>query len=180
MRTNMILPVLVFGLLACHNEKRAVADDVPPPPPVEPTGTPIQSVPILGGAERSDSLFFSMERTPCFGTCKAYRIEVYRSGFATYDGRSNVEKQGKHTTRVDQATMLALFNKAESLGFFAMQDKYDGEVTDLPSTVIRVSGGGVTKKVIGRVGQPAGFKALAAFADEQLLPLPWKPLVAEP
>lgn len=180
MRTNVFLSALALVLFACNDQKRAVADELPPPPPVEPPAAPIQTVPVLGGPGKADSLFFSMERTPCFGTCKAYRIEIFRSGFATYEGRSNMEKQGKHTARVDQATMLALYNKAEAAGFFGMQDKYDANVTDLPSTFVRVVAAGKDKKVMGRVGQPAAFKAFAAFADELLLPLPWEPVTTAP
>ncbi|HRH38129.1 MAG TPA: DUF6438 domain-containing protein, partial [Flavobacteriales bacterium] len=110
------------------------------------------------------------------GTCKAYRIDVYRSGYATYDGRAHVEKMGKYTTHVGEDAMDLIASKAEGLGFFSMKDKYDGEVTDLPSTFIRVVAHGKNKQVIGRVGQPVQFKELAAFAEAQLLPLQWVPV----
>ena len=134
----------------------------------------------LGGAAKADSLFFSIERTPCFGTCKAYRIEVYRSGFALYNGRNNMEKEGPHTALIDAETMDALLKQAEAAGFFGMQDTYDADVTDLPSTTIRVAAGGRDKKVMGRVGQPAAFKTLVGQVEELLLPVPWKPVRSEP
>lgn len=134
----------------------------------------------FGGATKADSLFFSIERTPCFGTCKAYRIEVYRSGSALYNGRSNMEKQGPHTALISTETMAAVLAHAEAAGFFAMQDTYDADVTDVPSTTIRIIADGKDKKVMGRVGQPAAFKALVVQIEELLLPVPWKPVRSEP
>ncbi|MBK8499498.1 MAG: hypothetical protein IPL52_11955 [Flavobacteriales bacterium] len=61
-----------------------------------------------------------------------------------------------------------------------MQEKYDADVTDLPSTTIRVVAGGKDKKVMGRIGQPAAFKALVIQVEELLLPVPWKPVRSEP
>ena len=180
MKLPMILPVLAIAtaLLACNNRREAVAAEATTTieTPATTESTEIQ----FGGTEKKDSLFLSFERTPCFGTCKAYRIEVYRSGSATYDGRSNMEKQGKHATRIDEGTMRLILARAEALGFFHMKDVYDGEVTDLPSTHMRIQANGRNKKVIGRVGQPAEFKQLAAYVEELLLPLPWKPVSVEP
>lgn len=149
----------VFG--ACNNNKALVQDD------------------RFGGPAQADSLFFSMERTPCFGKCPAYRINVYRSGFATYKGISHTKFEGDHESRISEDTLALLLAKAESLSFFTMQDKYDGQVTDLPSTIIRVISKERDKKVVARHKIPAEFKELAAYADELLLGLPWRPVPAQ-
>ncbi|MBK7383864.1 MAG: hypothetical protein IPI81_11130 [Flavobacteriales bacterium] len=133
-----------------------------------------------GGASKTDSLFLSLERTPCFGACKAYRIELFRSGFATYDGRNNMEKEGKHTARIGSDTLRVILARAENLGFFSMKDKYDGEVTDLPSTYLRIAAVGKDKKVLGRVGTPQEFKALVSYIEALLLPVPWQPATSKP
>jgi hypothetical protein len=59
----------------------------------------------LGGSTPADSLFLRFERTPCFGMCKAFRIHLYTSGRASYEGRSHVEKEGMHEARVGRDTM---------------------------------------------------------------------------
>jgi Domain of unknown function (DUF6438) len=176
----MFLPTLAIlaALFACNNERRTVADA---PAAIEPRPVEAEAPsPAFGGPATADSLFLSLERTPCFGTCKAYRIEVYRSGYATYNGRSNMEKLGMYTTHVGADMMEALAAQAEAVTFFTMQDKYDAEVTDLPSTFLRIVANGKDKKVMGRVGQPNGFKNLVAFAEEQLLPLAWTPVATKP
>ena len=164
--TGLLLAVLT---LACKNkgtlvDNGTVAEDTKP-----------QDKDRFGGPTPADSLFFSLERTPCFGQCKAYRIRIYRSGYAIYEGSSFVDKVGTFEGRVGTDTMALLLRKAEEVQFFGMQDKYDSQVTDLPSTIIRVVANDKDKKVIGRVGTPAAFKALAAYADELVFPLPWMP-----
>ncbi|MFN9039726.1 MAG: DUF6438 domain-containing protein, partial [Planctomyces sp.] len=76
---------------------------------------------VYGGATEADSLFFSLERTPCFGQCKTYRIRVYRSGFAVYEGSSFVEKTGTHYGHVGSDTLALLLRKAQEVDFFNLQ-----------------------------------------------------------
>ncbi|MBL7952989.1 MAG: hypothetical protein JNM62_14870 [Flavobacteriales bacterium] len=172
MRTSLLFaPALCVLAMACSDQKKTV-DAEPEAKAEKPATKSFQ----LGGTDKADTLFFSLERTPCFGTCKAYRINVYRSGYATFDGRSNVEKEGAHDGRVSPEIMDDLLQEAVRIKFFDLQDKYDGPVTDLPSSIIHVVANGKDKKVIGRVGTPENFKSFVTKAEEWLYPLPWKPV----
>lgn len=137
---------------------------------------PIPDSHKMGGGEKEDSLVFSIGRTPCFGTCKAYWINVYRSGYATFSGNSNVEKIGPHEGWVGQDTIVMLINEAYRIGFFELEDIYDGPVTDLPSMTIQVVANDKDKKVTGRVGTPAKLKNFGKLADELLFPVAWIPI----
>ncbi|MEO8067360.1 MAG: DUF6438 domain-containing protein [Flavobacteriales bacterium] len=159
LRTLLLLPtaaLLAFG--ACNTTKTAAQDD------------------RFGGTGAADSLFFSIKRTPCFGKCPVYQINVYRSGYATYTGTNNTDLLGDHVGHIGADTLALLLNKAEALGFFGLQDKYDGQVTDLPSTIVRVVSKDRNKQVLGRVKAPQAFKDLVLYAEELLLKAPWKPL----
>jgi hypothetical protein len=179
MRNLLLLLALPTALAACSQRKKAAAAEAGNPAEAA-TSSSAPALAQLGGPGRADSLFLYLERTPCFGMCKAYRIEVFRSGFATYDGRMNMEKEGRHTARIDKDVLQDALQKAEALGFFGLQDKYDGEVTDLPSTFLRIVANGKDKKVMGRVGQPQAFRQLVTELEALLLPVPWKPVVPEP
>ncbi len=128
---------------------------------------------------KTDSVFFSLQRTPCFGKCPAYTVRINADGSAHYTGRSHAPREGEFQGRVDKATMQALYDRASAIGFFAFQDKYDGPVTDLPSTIIRVNANGADKKVVGRVDTPRAFKPFAAYADSLLAQVHWEK-VADP
>ena len=171
----MILPtILSFALvLACKSKQDSTQDSSSN----TATSSTEQSTPVQGVGEiAADSLVLSIERTPCFGACKAYRLHVYRSGYATYEGRVNVEKVGMHDARIGRDTLDAILREAERIGFFALNDVYDSQVTDLPSTTIYVALDKRDKRVLGRVGTPPKFKAFAEYIEELLLPMAWKPI----
>lgn len=185
MNYRTLIPTLFLGglLVACAEKKTTVATTTPPPasrttaqPRKAEPPTPAQQGPRFGGVAKADSLFFTLEKTPCFGQCKAYRINVYRSGFATFEGRANVEKEGMHRGFVGKDTLETLMRDAEKMEFFNLKDKYDGQVTDLPSTIIRVVGMGKDKKVTGRVGTPEAFTRFATKAEGLLYPVAWRPV----
>lgn len=157
----LVLVLLTGGFIACNGQKAASS-----PAP-------------YGGDTPADSLFFTITKTPCFGKCPAYTVHVYRSGFATYNGKSHVEKTGEHTAHVGTDTMALLLAKAEAIGFFDLQDVYDSQVTDLPTTTIAVAAGGRTKQVKARHHVPQQFKDFAAYAEGLLLPVAWKPVKAQ-
>ncbi len=180
MNLRILLPALFCSLclVAGAQDKTTVTKS---PSPNAPTSVKSPRVaktksPRFGGIAKTDTLFFSMERTPCFGTCKAYRINVYRSGYATFEGRAHVEKEGMHSGHVGKDTLEMLMKEAEKIRFFELKDKYDSEVTDLPSSVIRIIGMGKDKRVIGRVGTPATFTSFFNKAEALLYPVAWKPL----
>lgn len=127
----------------------------------------------IASADAGDSLFFALDRTPCFGRCPTYKVRIYEGGSATYEGIRSVEREGRFTGRVDRALMDALYARATAIGFFDMQDRYDAQVTDLPSTIIRVKANGQDKQVVGRVGTPPAFKAFATYADSLLNTVDW-------
>ncbi len=121
----------------------------------------------------ADSLFFSLERTPCFGKCAAYTVTIHADGSARYVGRSNAPRLGTYTGSVDKASMQLLLDRAKAIGFFDFAEKYDGQVTDLPSTILRVNADGRDQKVFGRYKTPPTFKPFAAYADSVLMPVQW-------
>lgn len=173
MHKLLILPAFVVVFLACSGQREAASN--------ESVGEskPQTVMSRYGGPDRADSLVLSLERTPCFGTCKAYRLAVYRSGYATYEGRAHVEKMGPHSARIGTDSLGIIVRLAEKHGFFGMEDKYDADVTDLPSTQLRIVADGKDKKVLARVGQPPAFKELVSELETLLLPVAWKPVPAE-
>ncbi|HMU13770.1 MAG TPA: DUF6438 domain-containing protein [Flavobacteriales bacterium] len=163
-RTLAFSALLLSLVSACDSQKPAVD---------QPALTSIDPVQF---AMAPDSVFFQLRRTPCFGTCPAYTITILGNGRATYSGHSHVERKGEYNGQVDASIMRALYDRATSISFFEFEDKYDGPVTDLPSTIIRVSANGRDKRVVGRVKPPAAFKAFATYADTLLAGVKWMPV----
>lgn len=186
-----LIPALLCGtlLFSCANKQKTVAKDTTYTSFPGKTGSTTaeekkdfqpeveQTTPKFGGALEGDSLFFTMRRTPCFGKCKAYEINVYRSGYATFNGHSNVELEGMHQGHVGMDTLNTILTQAEKIDFFGLKDRYDNEgVTDLPSTIIQVVANGKNKKVISRVDTPEALRGYILRVEELLYPLAWRPV----
>src|SRR5690606_1133660 len=183
------IPTLLIAafLLACSvgckgkQDVAATAESTPTPEVQETTGTAhVESDPPVSAEEPQhpvkwgpDSVFFSIERTPCFGTCPTSTLTLMRDGAAIYEGRRCAPREGRYSGQVDAATMQALKEEAEARGFYGMDDVYDRPVTDLPSVIIRVNADGRDKQVVGRVGPPQAFKNFTQRAEELLAPIAW-------
>ena len=121
-----------------------------------------------------DSLFLSFERSQCFGECPAYRITINNKGQCLYEGFKWVERSGRHHAEISEDVMLAIRQKAENIGFFDMKDKYDGPVSDLPSTIIIMSTDAERKQVIDRFEGPKELRDFEKYLDLVLLKLDWE------
>ena len=98
--------------------------------------------PRAGGEQISE---MTLERTPCFGTCPAYRVTLRRDGTATYVGLEYVERKGTYSGKFYGFERLAQL--IEARGFFDLKDNYAINATDLPSTITSVVRAGRRKTV---------------------------------
>ena len=188
----MIIAAFLLAFTAGCKGKKDVADAatsnsatqakeqvVTSPAVVEEVQQPMEE-PTYASKLGEDSVFFSLERTPCFGTCPTFKITIFQDGSAIYDGRRFAPREGIYTGSVDAATMKALAEEAEARGFYAMDDVYDRPVTDLPSVIIRVHADARDKQVVGRVGPPQAFKNFTQRAEELLANIEWTKVEVEP
>lgn len=118
---------------------------------------------------QKESIFISMERTPCLGRCPGYTITIYETGMVIYEGRDFVEREGKYTTMLSNDAMEELKNYIKEINFFNLKDKYDKEITDIPSCIIAVSLEGKYKKIIDRYEAPRELRDLEKLIDYHVL-----------
>lgn len=122
-----------------------------------------------------DSLFFAMQRTPCFGHCPTYTVHIYQSGYATYHGQANVERTGKFNTRVSQEITDSILQLSQNVGLMMMLDSYDNSlITDLPSTLYKLNIGGTKKDLLCRVECPQRLLDFTVQCEALLLNLDWE------
>ena len=121
-----------------------------------------------------DSLFASIERTPCYGQCPTYSIKIYKSGYVVYDGIRFVDKMGTYSTRISERKIQAIINKANEIGYFDLNDVYDSPVTDLPSTITYLSVNGQKKRIKDRVRGPEKLREYEKYFDSIFEDLEWK------
>ena len=126
-----------------------------------------------------DSLFVSIERTPCFGRCPTYKLMVFQSGYATLHVKNWVEslENGKYETRISKAEMDQIRQRIEAVAYYKLPNEFDGPITDIPSTFTAANINGRKKRVKNRYDAPVKLQEYEKFLDGLLLKRSdWKPM----
>lgn len=118
------------------------------------------------GSANTDDVVITMERTICFGTCPAYEVAVYGNGTVVYEGFDFVAVEGRRTSQITGEQVEELVNQFYKNGFFSLRDRYEAQVTDLPSTTTSITIGGSEKSVYRYGFQPENLIALEDRIDE--------------
>lgn len=120
-------------------------------------------------------LLIKLERTACFGECPVYTVSIDGKGNVTYEGARFVRVEGRQTDRIPLSRVAEILATAERIGFFELRDKYrtirnpDGTetiVTDLPTTFVRITRDGRSKRIEDYIGAPDGLRELERQIDE--------------
>ncbi|GAB3587146.1 DUF6438 domain-containing protein [Hymenobacter daeguensis] len=111
----------------------------------------------------------TFERTPCFGTCPSYVMQVYADGRVAYEGRRFVAIEGKKDFKLPAATVADLLRQAKESHFESFEARYSHGTTDLPSTIIGVKQpDGKLKTVAMEEGAPENVRELFTYFGNQL------------
>jgi hypothetical protein len=117
-----------------------------------------------------NSLSISLVRTPCFGRCPSYTVEIKGNGTVIYTGNASVAVTGKQQRTISQASVHRLFEKFRAADYFWSLDNYSARVSDLSTAQTRIEFDGRQKQVIdygGRmVGMPKELADLESAIDE--------------
>jgi hypothetical protein len=121
-----------------------------------------------------DSLVISLEKTPCFGTCEAYKLEVFSSGLVKFTGISNHPMLGKYQSEVSKVTLQDICDKFRSADFFSFKNEYTGKMSDLPTTYLYFKDGPNEKIIQDYYGAPTKLKELEKIIEDLVTVLKWK------
>ncbi|HNQ12369.1 MAG TPA: DUF6438 domain-containing protein [Bacteroidia bacterium] len=122
-----------------------------------------------------DSLLISMERSPCFGKCAVYKMELYRSGFAYYKGIKDAPLKGYHTSMVSKDEIETFINTMEEAGYFKMENQYiNPHITDIPTVRMYIRSGDKKKMIEIRTDEyPDELRSMDQFMDRWIHGLNW-------
>lgn len=166
--------VVAISFGACKSKKGAVEQATTAIEITENQETAEQAVPQKE-SDPNDSLFASIERTPCFGTCPIYTMEIYDSGYTEYRGRRFVDNVGRFYAKVDQGKLQAIRDKAIEIGYFDMQDEYPSEIADFPSTITTVKIDGKRKRIFNKQNAPRKLNEFQSYIDTLFSDVKWIP-----
>jgi hypothetical protein len=94
---------------------------------------------------RLDSIV--LERTPCYGTCPAYRLTLASNGRVTFESRNRFEDRSQFSDSISPAALDAIAAQAERIGFASLPDTIDRHramcqdyATDHPTIIVGLFG----------------------------------------
>lgn len=112
----------------------------------------------------------ALQRTPCFGTCPGYRVEIAADGTVAFVGEEFVFARGAHRARVDPAAVRRLHDLARRADVFSLRESYAAPITDNPTYVVTIEAGGRRKRIADyageRIGMPSVVRELEDAIDE--------------
>lgn len=116
-----------------------------------------------------ESLLLTLERTPCFGKCPTYKYSIYTTGRVIYNGVENVKNIGTYKAQLTKAQIEKIKNNIESAKIFSLKNKYDSQITDIPSTLLVINIDGQKKKIYDRYGAPEELTKFEKLVDDIVL-----------
>ena len=109
---------------------------------------------------------FTLEMTPCYGTCPSYKVVVFENDSLTYEGMRHVAKEGKMSRQLPKGTVNQLIEKFRQANFFKFQNQYTSNMSDFPTTYISFTDRGVTKKIMDYYKAPESLKQLEMLISD--------------
>ena len=104
-----------------------------------------------------NKLQITLERTSCFGTCPAYKVEIHGDGSMVYTGTRFVPITGEHRDHISREAVEQIVEAFRRADYFSLRDKYIQSVTDNATYRTSISIGGQTKSVTNYVGEEVGM-----------------------
>ena len=108
------------------------------------------------------------ERTPCYGICPAYRMQVFADGRVAYEGLHSVPMMGKNELKLPASTVAAMLRQAREAHFETFEKQYLSGATDMPSTIVTIAQpDGTLKKVTVESNAPENVKNYFTYLTTQ-------------
>lgn len=104
--------------------------------------------------KRSDLPLFNMQKTKCFGNCPVYDAAIYPDGTVAYNGDENVNRIGYYEFKLTKNELNSIKKDIADLDVMNLSNDYDGNITDVPSTILMFFQNGSTKKIKARYNIP--------------------------
>ncbi|MEM9052148.1 MAG: DUF6438 domain-containing protein [Bacteroidota bacterium] len=167
---RLLLSIVFLAVIAsCDTQKQATASS-------EVQVIRDTVVVVVEPSAPKDSLAVAFEKTPCFGRCPVFKIKVYKSGFAVYEGLNFAEKMGLYSYRFSREDLEIIYKMAEEIDYFNLEAEYnDPRVSDLPSIISKISINEKSHRVKARMGTPEELKDFHENLGIMLNERDWQP-----
>ena len=122
-------------------------------------------------------LIAKIKRTPCYGKCPVFTIELFSNGVAHYSGLAFVDKKGKFKTTVTPDFIKQIQSKALEIKYLSLQEKYPttpSAIADLPTTTTFIRIGNDSKQIIDNYDAPRELIDFENWLEQAFNKLEWR------
>lgn len=126
-----------------------------------------------------EDLFFGMYRSPCFGQCPVYNLDIKMDGTAILEGKRFFDHIGFYRTKIDEPTRLKILELADRYGYFDFNNVYDQQVTDVASTLTILRNEDKVHWVYDRMDSPQELRQFELEIETIIKDLQWQPMETE-
>ncbi len=136
----------------------------------EGTETPIPITPTV-------LLMAKINRTPCYGKCPVFTIELFNNGVVKYNGIAFVDKKGIYTAKVTPEFIARIQSKALSIKYLSFENKYPIApivIADLPTTTTFIRIGEEGKQIADNFDAPRELIDFENWLEHQFDKLDWQ------
>jgi hypothetical protein len=166
----VFLVVQTLALISCSN-KRKVQETAAT---VETPKVEMAIASIDSSKKPEDILALYYERTPCFGMCPIFKLEVFQSGKARFEGKNYTELIGVYSAQFTPQEMVNISALADRIGFFQFQEKYDNPaIQDFPTITIALYKEEKLKYVVNKYRGPKELNELYTLLDKIIEEKAW-------
>jgi hypothetical protein len=172
--------VLLFSCSKKMADKVAQTTPELPTPVAQPSAVQPKSVEIVEKSSIPEgidpNLLVSLNRTPCFGSCPSYKVEIFEDGSVKYKGSGYVKRIGFFTAKADGDFIAQIMKQAASVSYMKFQNRYPAEnieIADLPQTISYVRMGKEGKLIQNKMDAPKELVAFERWLEKHIEGLVW-------
>ena len=180
--TILILSLLSATFFACSkkNVEKTTTSQIKKEPISTPSKTSVEQnrgiepvLPIIPTIQ----LMAKIDRTPCFGKCPVFTIELFDDGTVKYTGVAFVDKQGSFTAQASTEFIKQIQSKALSIKYLSFENKYPIApvvIADLPITTTFIRIGTKDKQISDNFDAPRDLIDFENWLVHQFDKLDWQ------
>jgi hypothetical protein len=121
---------------------------------------------IANIATGGNTPIITLQRDACFGFCPVYSVALFEDGTVVFTGIANVDTLGVEVFETDALAITSIAQRAQSLGYFGWQERYDQQVmTDQATVTTSISWEDQYNRIVRYDGDPSAPVGLVWVED---------------